>query len=218
MLNTIAAAPGTKMLCFDPGTGQITEHAIIAWTHVTGSYACPITCIRNGGLTHGRAVLHPGGMVDDPTHGLSFSDENEWLAFIRKAKPPKNSPPKDLDVQEGIDCTIDEIERNHDDTMAEAAEGPDEEEVEDEDGESPDVDPINFGTKTFKTNSFWLMPRDEFIFQIDGGQPYPKDDRCEKIKGDEFRQYKKDGYTVIAPESYGMVEDDEDEDDVANLV
>lgn len=77
---------------------------------------------------------------------------------------------------------------------------------------------IRFGTKSYKTNSYWSIRSANAIFQVDGGDPYPTDDACEKVTRTEFMDLKRDGATVIDPLSgeVGEVGDDGDDDEVGN--
>lgn len=184
------AQPGTFMITRDPSTSppSVIKVPVIGWNHVQGNMAFPVCVMNHGGLTHGKAILHPEGFVTDSVNGLTFETEAEWLSFMKTAKPDEEP-----DVENGEDA------------MNEAV-GP--------------SGAIEFGTKTYKTNSFWSMPSENAIFQIEGGQPYPKDDRCSKVTRDEYAALKKQGATVIDPNSgeVGGADSSDDDDDGMDLV
>lgn len=184
------AQPGTFMITRDPSTSppSVIKVPVIGWNHVQGNMAFPVCVMNHGGLTHGKAILHPEGFVTDSVNGLTFETEAEWLSFMKTAKP-KGATEADTRA----------------DAMNEAV-GP--------------SGAIEFGTKTYKTNSFWSMPSENAIFQIEGGQPYPKDDRCSKVTRDEYAALKKQGATVIDPNSgeVGGADSSDDDDDGMDLV
>lgn len=185
------AQPGTFMITRDPSTSppSVIKVPVIGWNHVQGNMAFPVCVMNHGGLTHGKAILHPEGFVTDSVNGLTFETEAEWLSFMKTAKPKGAT----------------EAEPEEEDAMNEAV-GP--------------SGAIEFGTKTYKTNSFWSMPSENAIFQIEGGQPYPKDDRCSKVTRDEYAALKKQGATVIDPNSgeVGGADSSDDDDDGMDLV
>lgn len=206
-ITTFPAQPGTFMITRDPSTSppSVIKVPVIGWNHVQGNMAFPVCVMNHGGLTHGKAILHPEGFVTDSVHGLTFETEAEWLSFMKTAKAKGNAE----------DTRADAMPED------EPAEEPDVENGEDAMNES--VGPsgaIEFGTKTYKTNSFWSMPSENAIFQIEGGQPYPKDDRCSKVTRDEYAALKKKGASVIDPHSGVVGEEpgDEDDDDAMDLV
>lgn len=189
------AQPGTFMITRDPSTSppSVIKVPVIGWNHVQGNMAFPVCVMNHGGLTHGKAILHPEGFVTDSVNGLTFETEAEWLSFMKTAKPKGAT----------------EAEPEEEDTRADAM--------------NESVGPsgaIEFGTKTYKTNSFWSMPSENAIFQIEGGQPYPKDDRCSKVTRDEYAALKKQGATVIDPNSgeVGGADSSDDDDDGMDLV
>ena len=193
------AQPGTFLIERDASVSppRIIKVPVIGWNHVQGNMAFPVCVMNHGGLTHGKAILHPEGFVTDSVNGLTFETEAEWLSFMKTAKPKGAT----------------EAEPEEEDTRADAMPD-DESDVENgEDAVNEAVGPsgaIEFGTKTYKTNSFWSMPSENAIFQIEGGQPYPKDDRCSKVTRDEYAALKKQGATVIDPHSGEIPDDDDD--------
>ena len=188
------AQPGTFMITRDPSTSppSVIKVPVIGWNHVQGNMAFPVCVMNHGGLTHGKAILHPEGFVTDSVNGLTFETEAEWLSFMKTAKP-KGATDEEPDVENGEDAMNESV-------------GP--------------SGAIEFGTKTYKTNSFWSMPSENAIFQIEGGQPYPKDDRCSKVTRDEYAALKKQGATVIDPNSgeVGGADSSDDDDDGMDLV
>lgn len=186
------AQPGTFMITRDPSTSppSVIKVPVIGWNHVQGNMAFPVCVMNHGGLTHGKAILHPEGFVTDSVNGLTFETEAEWLSFMKTAMP-EDEPVEEPDVENG------------EDDMNEAV-GP--------------SGAVEFGTKTYKTNSFWSMPSENAIFQIEGGQPYPKDERCEKVTRDEYAALKKKGASVIDPHSGEVPGEEDDDDDAMDLV
>lgn len=183
---------GTFMIERDPSVNPpaVIRVPVIGWTHIQGNVAFPICAMNHGGLTHGKAILHPEGFVTDSVNGLTFETEAEWLNFIKTAKAPGDEPEEETDDRAAA--------------------------MPEEDVESVGPAAIQFGTKTYKTNSFWSMPSENAIFQIEGGKPYPKDERCEKVTRDQYAALKKGGATVIDP-TPGEVSE-EDDDDAMDLV
>lgn len=213
------AQPGTFMLTRDPSTSpaSVQRVPVIGWNHVQGNMAFPVCVMNHGGLTHGKAILHPEGFVTDSVNGLTFETEAAWLSFMKTAKPKSTQKP------------VDEPEDNRAANMPDEDENddPDAPEADDEattfkgDTSSREPEPaggIAFGKKTYSTNSFWHIPSANAIFQIEGGNVYPKDDRCEKIKRDDYAKLKKAGATVIDPHSGVVGDEPEDDDDGMDLV
>ena len=149
--------------------------------------------------------MHPDGLVDDPTHKLTFGDSIEWDKFIRTAKP-KAAPPASTETDAGT------TEPDSDETRPEAPVA-----------EKPIVY-VNLGRKTFKTKSFWAFSdqagEGDAVFAVEGEQPYPHDTRCSKITREEFAKLKKSGVPeVVAMQAVeAPVEELADEDDGMELV
>ena len=212
------AQPGTFLIERDASVSppRIIKVPVIGWNHVQGNVAFPVCVMNHGGLTHGKAILHPEGFVTDSVHGLTFETEAEWMNYMKTAKPGKaRSAPQEPEDNRAANMP--------DDGPDDADDAPAAEDVDVENGEDAmieSVGPIPFGKKTYSTNSFWHMPSANAIFQIEGGNVYPKDDRCEKIKRDDYAKLKKAGATVIDPHSGVVGEEpgDEDDDDAMDLV
>mgnify|MGYP003403051377 CR=1 FL=1 len=205
------AQPGTFMIERDASVSpvRVVKVPVIGWNHVQGNMAFPVCVMNHGGLTHGKAILHPEGFVTDSVHGLTFETEAEWSNYMKTAKAtgkPASAPQEPDEPAEMPGDAIDDA---------------DEPDVENgEDAMNEKVGPIRFGRKTYSTNSFWSMPLAHAVFQIEGGQHYPKDPRCEKVKRDEFAALKRAGATVIDPHSgeIGGAAEPEDDDDAMDLV
>lgn len=211
MISTLPAFPKTYVLSWDPEFPEDVDYTpIVGWMHVQGNLAFPICAVNHGGLTHGRAIEFPCGMVTDPTHGLSFSSAKEWIGFIQKAKP-KDGPEMPKPVETSAP------EAKFPDSFPDDPEPGDVRDQHTVDAPPPVTEPeaaIVFGNKAFKTNSFWqINGRDgASLFQIAGGENYPKDARCEKITGAEFKERKAAGAPVVDPSEFGV------EDDTFDLV
>ena len=216
------AQPGTFMIERDPSVSppRVIRIPVIGWNHVQGNMAFPVCVMNHGGLTHGKAILHPEGFVTDSVHGLTFETEAEWSNYMKTAKPGKaRSAPQEPEDDDRASAMPDDASDDADGQQ----EGEDEDVRNGEDDQNERVGPtgaIQFGKKTYSTNSFWSMPSANAIFQIEGGNVYPKDDRCEKIKRDDYAKLKKAGATVIDPHSGVVGEEpgDEDDDDAMDLV
>lgn len=216
------AQPGTFMIERDPSVSppRLNKVPVIGWNHVQGNMAFPVCVMNHGGLTHGKAILHPEGFVTDSVHGLTFETEAEWMNYMKTAKSTSkatSAPQEPDEPSEPAEMPGDAI-----DDADEAATAADEDVRNGEDDANDRVGPIQFGRKTYSTNSFWSMPSANAVFQIEGGQHYPKDPRCEKVKRDEFAALKRAGATVIDPHSGeigGAAEPEpEDDDDGMDLV
>lgn len=204
MSNIFPAQPGTFVLERDPSVVELVRTPVIGWHHVQGGVAYPVCAMNHGGLTHGKAILHPDGYVTDSIHQLVFESERSWLTYIVKAK-------RDEDEGEAVEP---EPEVDQDEIDDEYLAPEQDDAVEPEPG-------IIFGTKSYKTKSFWLVSNKEGhdigLFEVAGGEPYPNDDAVRKVTRDEFAKAKRDGVPPINPAS-GLVDDGEDEDDGMDLV
>lgn len=206
------AAPGTHLLERDPGTSPpaVTRIPVIGWMYVQGTLAFPVCAMSHGGLTHGRAILHPDEFVTDPTHGLTFASVAEWMAFMKTAKPTEKAVERDSEDRAAQMPADDEDASDTSWRLSEAAPEPEDEDVRHGEAAGP-AEAITFGSKAFTTNSFWAMPVENAIFQIAGGQPYPKDKRCTKIKRDDYMALKRAGYPVIDPHAAPAAPADDDD-------
>lgn len=214
------AQPGTFMIERDPSAHPPTviRVPVIGWNHVQGNMAFPVCVMNHGGLTHGKAILHPEGYVTDSVHGQTFASEAEWMSFMKTAKRGQEEPEEAEDEDRAASMP---------DNDPEPSDEPENEPDEDvENGEDDANDhaaegrPIEFGNKSYKSKSFWLLRGSEGhgigIFEIAGGENYPKDERVTKITRDEMATAKREGVPVIDPTS-GEI-GDEDDDDGMDLV
>lgn len=211
------AQPGTFMIERDPSDNSIMRIPVIGWQHIQGNLAYPVCVMSHNGLTHNKAILHPEGYVTDAIHRAVFGTLDEWLNFMKTAK----STNRVLEAPLPYDPTTqpyDEPNRHVDaaDRARQAASMPDDTpKARPGPAPAPKATPsfaITFGTKSFKTKSFWQC--EAGVFTIDGGQPYPKDERCAKITRDEYDNAKRAGAKVIDPRAAA----DEDDDDGMDLV
>ena len=211
-ITTFPAQPGTFMIERDPSVSppRVIKVPVIGWNHVQGNLAFPVCVMNHGGLTHGKAILHPEGFVTDSVHGLTFESETEWMAYMKTTKEKSTEKPVERDSEDRAAKMPDDDENDAPD----APEAADEATSFDGDTATRPAG-IQFGTKTYATNSFWMLSDSEGhdigVFQIEGDTPYPKDDRCRKIKRDEFAAAKREGVPVIDPRSGEIPEDDDDD-------
>lgn len=203
MITLVPAAPGTFIIELVADSNQLQRTPVVAWQHVQGNLAFPVTVMPFNGLTHGKAVEHANGYVDDPTHRLTFANTIEWQKFIGSVKPPAASP-----------------------TGTKAEAGPTEPESEEprQQAAVPERESIYvvFGKKTYKTKSFWAWTdgATDAIFVIEGDQPYPHDQLCSKITREEFAKLKAGGTLVVnaVPAQADMGGDVDEDDDGMDLV
>lgn len=188
---------------------------IVGWQHVQGNLCFPMTAMAFGGMTHGSAILHESGWVTDPTHRLCFTNLEEWMQFIRTAKP------KDA-AKTGAQLAAEAKQK-----PAETAAESDEDEPATEAPATPkkragggkaaeaDANGIVWGSKTYTNKTFWQCERGIFI--LEGGTPYPKSGAT-KVTRDEHAAAKRAGASVIDPHASAEPETTEDEDDGMDLV
>lgn len=218
MTHYFPAAPGTLIATRDmEATHGVVYTPVVGWCHIQGNLAFPIAPLNFGGMTHGMAIVDPGGFVTDPVHMQVFESVEEWVRFIDLAKEPKKANPNPEDrILESTDPLL------HPDSPVE-----DESDVRNgEDDMNARVGPtaaedkpvqIQFGSKSYKSKSFWKAPYLESIFEIEGGTNYPDDGRVEKITRDDFTTLKKAGWDVIDPRT-GVIGEESEEDDGMDLV
>ncbi len=210
-MSVFAAQPDTMVIEIEnpvvkPATVMFTP--IVGWINLSGALAFPVCAIPGMALKHGRAVRHSNGYISDPTHGLCFKNQDEWLAFMRTAKTPSGAKSSEQTQagqyhrsQEILHPEADEELTNHEEPVA------------------ADPTGITFGTKTYKTKSYWSMPDINAIFPIEGNVAYPADDRCVKVTREQFAELKREGSNVIDPHT-GVIDAGEPagDDDAMDLV
>jgi hypothetical protein len=208
-MTLFAAQEGTFLIERDPAKpANVTRIPIIGWQHIQGNVAFPVCVINHGGLTHNKAILHPEGFVTDPVHGLVCGSIDEWMNFMKTAKStdkvlnppsphtsPVDDPTEAAERARQARLMPDETPRNKP--------GP---------APKPKAAPsagIAFGTKSFKTRSFWQC--EAGVFTVDGGEVYPKDPKCIKVTRNEYDAVRRDGAKVIDPHASPDLGDDEDD-------
>lgn len=206
MAGTFPAADGTFMVVLGDDNKAVYKAPVIGWTNVQGALCFPLVALPGLHIEHRTAIEHPSGHVTDPTHKLTFSTVDEWLAFIKKAKAPPGA-------NRGITDSP-EDRKEPDDRAAAMPDDDDGATTEMKEQQMADNAPhrlseIHFGDKSYKSKSFWSMPSQNAVFEIEGGDNYPKDSRCIKVTRDEFAKLKKAGATKIDPTS-GLVDGDDD--------
>lgn len=195
----------TTIIPAAPGTyiinsdGEQTD-AIIAWIHVHGALLHPLFATSRSGPMKNEAYQLPLGDVLHPDSRTLFSDVADWESFA---------------TSNNLDSTPAAATSKGPATTAAPA------------GDPGAHRPINFGTKTFKTKSFWHWPDGNSIFEIEPEMPYPDDPRVVKIKRDEYAEFKRQKQVDVIDPHSGVIEDsapaadaapEDDEDDAASVI
>lgn len=184
---------------------------IVGWQHVQGNLCFPMTAMAFGGMTHGSAILHESGWVTDPTHRLCFTNLEEWMQFIRTAKPKDAAKTGAQLAAEAKQKPAETAAESDEDKPATQAPAKRTAPV----GGTSAAAGIVFGSKSYTGKSFWQCEKGIFI--IEGGQPYPKSGAT-KVTRDEHAAAKRAGANVIDPHGSAEPEPTEDEDDGMDLV
>lgn len=207
------APPGTYLLERKQGDTAALRIPVVGFLYVQEGPVYPLCVSHYGGLTRGRVLVTADGLVSDPSYGIVCSNVEEWMKL-------SNSP--------GYWTAKDQTGPKTAGKAPPAADSRSPVSGADEGREAP-VAPtpvkyttISFGTKTFKTNSFWKIALGDgqvMLFQIAGEVPYPKDERCEKITREDYAALKKAGSIVLDnPVSASLAEAADEEDDGMDLV
>lgn len=207
-MNVIPASPGTYLLERRQGQNNASKTPVVGYAFVQIGPVYPLCLIHHDGLTRGRVLVTPDNFVTDPSYGIVCGSVEEWMTLSSTAaywtakeqlpvQTPGKAPPEAED-----DTSVSDAPRSFRERPAPAPAA--------ETG-------ISFGTKTFKTNSFWKAAIDDVVslFQIAGETPYPNDKRCEKITREEYTALKRAGSGVIDAALYASssgAESDEDDD------
>lgn len=215
----LPAAAGCFVVTADFGQSPpVAYHVpIVGWQHVQGNMCFPMTAMNFGGVSHGSAILHESGWITDPTHRLCFENLQEWIAFIRTAKP------KDT-AKTGAQLAA-EAKQKPAETAAEEEEAPAatsapvarRKAADAPKTAAPAATGIVWGSKSYTGKSFWQCERGIFI--LEGGVPYPKSGAT-KVTRDEHAAAKRAGAQVIDPHASAEEPETttEDEDDGMDLV
>lgn len=175
---------------------------VVGWQHTTGNYATPILAYPcENPNQKGYAIEHPDGQVTDYSAKKIFEDRDAWFDYIF------------AEVQKAAGGD---------------AKQPEEPKKNNPKGK-PEVEVI-FGSKTYKTKSYWFHPDTGILFEIEPGEPYPEDPAVNKIKREEQSELRRAGaqYGIAVPfkvpeEEHPIHEtsqqtEDEDDDDLGGLV
>lgn len=196
------AAPGTLIITRERGAKIATMVPVVGWYHVQGSLCFPISPIAHGGLTRGKAVITPDGLVTDPSYGVVCGDKDEWMTLTAtKDYWEKVAPGYDKTLV-ALGLTPAPTDDNAD--PGEAAERQSErlaQPARPNGGKAiPDRPARHRAPRVFKTNSWWKTrdPKTQAITMILGGEEVPHDDDAtwEKSGIVEFKELKKAGWTV----------------------
>lgn len=189
-MQLVAAAPNTRIVQYPSG---LVAAVVVAWAHVQGSRVDPITPINRGTAIYpNEAIQFDNGEVVYPAKSLCFETFSDWESWMSEnfdardeGEPEKAAAPSDSKPSKP--------------SAAKPAAT-----------KAPPSGPIIFGSKKYATKSFWSAPSLNAIFEIEGDQFYPADERCVKIKRDEFFELRKQGWSKIDPHQ-GEVHEEEPE-------
>lgn len=204
MTEYVPSQPGDCILIRDEeAEGGFVRVPVVAYTFVDGKIAFPITPMASGGLLKATRALMTGGMVIDRGFAIPFEGPAEWLAWAATVEPDSHEEPvvENLDPPETAQQTRERLLR--------------------ENANAPQTDVTGSARrsstrKTFASKSFWSRTRTDGVREIatiEPGHGLPLDhEGWEKIKRDEFANFKRDAKTdegVIVrewSEKDGMVE------------
>jgi len=189
-MNVFPETRGASLLTVS-SCGEVSETPIIGWVFVQGTRCDPLFAVprRQGcGPNEGvRTVNELGQAVVSAPNDQSVYTEDEWLTQMSML------------AEQGA---FDEFKKEAPKSERKSTVWTDPE------GTSA---PINFDNDAFKTKSYWAMPAERAVFQIEKNMTHPADKRCDKVTRDEFAAFKRDGFTVIDPHAYGTEAEDEPE-------
>jgi hypothetical protein len=212
------ASPGTQIISIKRGDTLATLMPVVGWYHVQGTLAFPICAMPHGGITRGKAVITPDGLVTDPSFGIVCTDKEEWLNLVATKNywDSKGVP--------GYEATLEAQNLKPKRDKGSHVSGDPVDDLDD-DGETtapvqtkriPDKPQRQRAPRVFKTNSWWKTRSEatKAIMQIDGGAtvPYEDDLTWEKIGIVDFKALKKQGWTVT--DDGGVPAATEDDDDL----
>lgn len=184
MTEYIPAQPGDCILIRDDeAEGGFVRVPVVAYTFVDGKIAYPVTPMASGGLLKATRALLTGGMVIDRGFAVPFDGPAEWLAWAATVEPEDHEEPavENLDpVEVNLHGTVSQAQAER---LARAQ-------------TTTTAPPRSSTRKTFASKSFWSRTRTDGvteIAQIEAGYGLPLDhEGWEKIKRDEFANYKRD--------------------------
>lgn len=207
------AAPGTTIISREQGAKVASLMPVIGWHHVQGGVAFPICAMTWGGLTRGKAVITPDGLVTDPSYGIVCKDRDEWMALTNgdaywtaKDKRPPAPSLTDADHRQ-----VGEEDRVNAQAEVAAMVRKRADEIMLTPKRIPDRPARTRKPRVFQTNSWWKNRNSapQEITQINAGiaVPFEDDPTWEKIGVVDFKALKKEGYTVV---QYGAASDADD--------
>ena len=216
MTEYVSAQPGDCILIRDDeAEGGFVRVPVVAYTFVDGKIAYPVTPMANGGLLKATRALLTGGMVIDRGFSVPFDGPAEWLAWAATVEPDEHEEPvvESLDpVEVNLNGTVSQAQAER---LAKAQ-------------TTTTIPPRSKARKTFASKSFWSRTRTDGVTEvatIEPGWGLPLDhEGWEKIKRDEFANYKRDaknGEAVVVrewSEKDGVVEDEPVEEETQQQV
>lgn len=215
----LPAAAGCFVVTADFGQSPpVAYHVpIVGWQHVQGNMCFPMTAMNFGGVSHGSAILHESGWITDPTHRLCFENLQEWIAFIRTAKPKDTAKTGAQLAAEAKQKPAETAAESDEDEPATQAPAKRTAPAGGGKAAAAAVNGIVWDKKTYSGKSFWQCERG--IFMLEGGVPYPKTGAT-KVTRDQYAAAKRAGASVIDPLASAEEPETttEDEDDGMDLV
>lgn len=179
----LPATNETWLIDYEP---EVTPLPLLGWVHTTGLNVSPLVLGHPGPLVTGEALLLHTGQVYDFGTGTMHEDEGSWRdalsedSLFRPGKPlPAFAIPSEAkSATAGLAAAPAAVPARTPPQPKDPA----------------PVGQIEWGTKTYKSKSFWTFAppdEEEFIFVVEGGNVTPKN--ATKITRDEFYAKRKDG-------------------------
>ena len=210
----LQAAPNTFIVNTD---SELAAIPVLGWmVSENGSLGMPVLpFLRKHGILSGEGFQFPDGEVCDPVLGMMFDSVETWRGFVAETKPYVEGKPKGV---AGHDGKTAEKPTEKPTTVSGAPRG-----ITNPYPTSPaPAGLVKLGDKTYKTTSFWRFTGDgyDFLFEIAGESPFPKDDRAKKITRDEFFKLRKEELPVriVNPDDEPELPSGEDADDGMDMV
>lgn len=192
------ADPGTWLIALDEDVEPIP---ILGWSHTTaGDRAWPVFPYLKKGLLSGEAIRFPTGAVVDPVWRKTFGSEEAWRLAFHEEEPYE---PGVTPGESKASTAPAKTERPANTSGVQV--------------EEIDVG-LTLGKKTYKNKSWWRFTdedmEEDFVFEVEGGELTPKDERATKITRADFYELRKELPVKVIVEGAGEPQtDDEDEED-----
>lgn len=176
-MTAIPAMNTTWLIDVDPSVAPLP---IIGWVHTTGINVVPLVLGHPGPLVTGEAFLLHTDQVFDPAVNELFADADVWRESVSDYtgyRPGAALPLLAIPTAAPAAAPAAPVTRAQPQVK-----------------EPVKSNEIVWGTKTFKSKSFWTFTPeggDEFIFVVEGGAVVPKN--ADKITREDFYAKRKAG-------------------------